>query len=101
MIADATLGWTAIDVVLDPIPGKDGHTAVVAAHRYGDGQFPFGVAQDLVDTWFQPQALGHGVKLRQSSLPEIDGGRLTRGCARCRGGGRVAGGSGSVRRWGR
>ena len=63
MIAQATLGRTARDVVLDPIPGEHLDRPVVETHREVDGHLAPRRAQDRADVGIEREVVGGGLEL--------------------------------------
>ena len=51
MIADTPLAWTAFDVVLNTVAGKNANRTVVHSYREINGQFALAVSQLHIDAF--------------------------------------------------
>ena len=65
VIADAALGRSERDVVLNAIAGEDFDLAVVHLHRTRDDNLPLGVGEDAPDAWLEIEDAGRAVELLQ------------------------------------
>ena len=72
VVADAALGRTAAEVVLDAVAGEDLDAAVVHLHREVDDELAARLTEDLAQSGIQVQALGGEVELLLGDLPGID-----------------------------
>ena len=73
--AEAALGRSTRDVVLDPIALEDLERAVVALHREVDGVLTLRHAQDRPDAGLEGEVVGGGVELRERGCQRIGAGR--------------------------
>ena len=83
MVSDTALGRTAVNVVLDPVPGVDLDLAVVQVDGEVAGELPLNLPQDLAQLRLQPDDLGRGVELAlgRSPFARLFGGSLSLGLA--------------------
>ena len=72
MVADATLGRAAAQVVLDAEAGEDLDGAIVHVDGKVDGELAAGLAQDAPEAGIQVELLGGEVELALGHVPRID-----------------------------
>ena len=71
MVADAALGRSAADVVLDAMAGEDLDVAVVEGDREVDGELSLRNAQDAAHAVIEVELLGGVVELRLGHGPDV------------------------------
>ena len=69
VVADAALGRTAAEVVLDAIAGEDLDAAVVHLHREVDDELAPRLAEDLAQSGIEVEPLGGEIELLLGDLP--------------------------------
>ena len=72
MVADAALGRTAAEVVLDPIAGEHLDRTVVHLDREVDGELTARLAKDAAEAGVEIQAVGGQVELLLRDMPGVD-----------------------------
>ena len=83
VVAEAALGGTAAQVVLDAVAGEHLHVPVVHRHREVDGELAAGLPQDLAQAGIQVEPLGGEIELTLRHRPGVhDGSRVLRGHVR-------------------
>ena len=73
VVADAALGRSAGEVVLDPVAGEDLDVPVVHGHREVDGQLALGHAEDVAETGVEVELVGGLVELLLGDGPDVRG----------------------------
>ena len=72
MVADAALGRSAAEVVLDAVAGEDLDAAVIHLHREVDDELAARLAQDLAQSRIEIEALRGQIELLLGDGPRID-----------------------------
>ncbi len=75
VIAQAALGGTAAQVVLDAVAGEDLDAAIVHAHRHGHDELTLALAQRGTQGGIEIEPLSRDVELTLGDRPRIDDGR--------------------------